>query len=224
MTDIHSHLKALRRARELTQEAVARQVGLTRQAVSSHESGRTQPDLETLARYGEVYGVSLQEILYGGSRSERQLRRLRRAAWTVGAVLPICNALWAGLRWTASRFFPIQEGQMQAGMQKVWEQHRLLAELSEKAEGLSLVIAWLAVVVLAVLALRLERPVPLREKLSCLGILTALALAAVLPFALADPVFGLADYTVTPLRQILWGAMAVLVLLTVDALRGRKTT
>ena len=104
------------------------------------------------------------------------------------------------------------------------EQHRLLAELSEKAEGLSLVIAWLAAVVLAVLALRLERPVPLREKLSCLGILTALALAAVLPFALADPVFGLADYTVTPLRQILWGAMAVLVLLTVDALRGRKTT
>ena len=67
MTDIHSHLKALRRARELTQEAVARQMGLTRQAVSSHESGRTQPDLETLARYGEVYGVSLQEILYGGS-------------------------------------------------------------------------------------------------------------------------------------------------------------
>ena len=42
-------------------------MGLTRQAVSSHESGRTQPDLETLARYGEVYGVSLQEILYGGS-------------------------------------------------------------------------------------------------------------------------------------------------------------
>ena len=75
----------------------------------------------------------------------------------------------------------------------------------------------------AVLALRLERPVPLREKLSCLGILTALALAAVLPFALADPVFGLADYTVTPLRQILWGAMAVLVLLTVDALRAIKT-
>ena len=82
----------------------------------------------------------------------------------------------------------------------------------------------LAVVVLAVLALRLERPVPLREKLSCLGILTALTMAAVLPFALADPVFRLADYTVTPLRQILWGAMAVLVLLTVDALRGRKTT
>lgn len=110
MTDIHSHLKALRRARELTQEAVARQMGLTRQAVSSHESGRTQPDLETLARYGEVYGVSLQEILYSGSRSERQLRRLRRAAWTVGAVLPICNALWAGLRGPPAAFFPYRRG------------------------------------------------------------------------------------------------------------------
>ena len=67
MTDIHSHLKALRRARELTQEAVARQMGLTRQAVSSHESGRTQPDLETLERIAAAMGVAVTEVIYGAA-------------------------------------------------------------------------------------------------------------------------------------------------------------
>ena len=224
MTEIHSHLKAFRRARGLTQEAVARQMGLTRQAVSSHESGRTQPDLETLMRYGEVYGVSLQEILYGGDRSERQFRRLRRAAWAAGLVLAGCNALWAGLRWTAGRFFPVEEGVMTDAGRAAWEQHQRLMELSRGMEGLFLVIAWLAVAALAVMALRMERPVPPRQKWGCLGILAALVLAAVLPFALTDPVFGLADYTVTPLRQILWAALAALVLLAADGLRRRKTT
>ena len=232
MMDIHDHLKALRRARGLTQEAVARQMGLTRQAVSSHESGRTQPDLEMLTRYGEIYGVSLQEILYGSDHSERQFRRqfrrlfrrLRRAAWMSGALLLVCNAVWAGLRWTGSRFFPVEEGRIQEAMNLDWERHRLLMDLSEKAEGLSLMIAWLAAVALVVMALRMEQPVPLRRKLKYLSAMAVLVPAAVLPFALTDPVFGLADYTVTPLRQILWAVMANLVLVVADALRKRKST
>ena len=47
MTAIHSHLKQLRQDRGMTQETVAQRMGLTRQAVSSHESGRTRPDLDT---------------------------------------------------------------------------------------------------------------------------------------------------------------------------------
>ena len=37
MTAIHSHLKQLRQDRGMTQETVAQRMGLTRQAVSSHE-------------------------------------------------------------------------------------------------------------------------------------------------------------------------------------------
>ena len=44
MTAIHSHLKQLRQDRGMTQETVAQRMGLTRQAVSSHESGHTRPD------------------------------------------------------------------------------------------------------------------------------------------------------------------------------------
>ena len=71
MAAIHDNLRQLRQANGWTQEEVARQMALTRQAVSSHESGRTQPDLETLKRYAEVYQVSIQDILYGGSHIQR---------------------------------------------------------------------------------------------------------------------------------------------------------
>ena len=78
MAAIHGNLKQLRQSRGWTQEEVARQMALTRQAVSSHESGRTQPDLETLKRYAEVYQVSVQDILYGGGQTQRRRRRVRR--------------------------------------------------------------------------------------------------------------------------------------------------
>ena len=40
---IHQNLRQLRQLRGLTQEHVATQLGLTRQALSSYESGRTRP-------------------------------------------------------------------------------------------------------------------------------------------------------------------------------------
>lgn len=45
---IPQNLKDLRRLSGMTQEQVAEKVGLTRQAISSYESGRTQPDLALL--------------------------------------------------------------------------------------------------------------------------------------------------------------------------------
>ena len=41
---IRENLKRLRTDRGLTQEQLAQRVHLTRQAISSYESGRTQPD------------------------------------------------------------------------------------------------------------------------------------------------------------------------------------
>ena len=62
---INKNLRALRTAKGMTQEDAANQMGLTRQAISSYESGRTQPDLETLMRLAEVYGTDLDAVLYG---------------------------------------------------------------------------------------------------------------------------------------------------------------
>ena len=90
MLSIHAQLKLLRQARGLTQEEVAGRIGVTRQAVSSYESGRTRPDLETLERLAALYQVTLEDLLYGTDRLARQRRRLRITAG-IAAVL-----LWAG--------------------------------------------------------------------------------------------------------------------------------
>ena len=54
------------------------------------------------------------------------------------------------------------------------------------------------------------------------GLLTAGAAAAVLPWAVADPVFGIANYTVTPSAQLAWAAVLLLVSLAADAVRLRR--
>ena len=41
MSNIHKNLKQLRLSKKLTQENVAGKIGVTRQAISSYESGRT---------------------------------------------------------------------------------------------------------------------------------------------------------------------------------------
>ena len=64
----------------MTQEEVASIISVTRQTVSSYESGRTQPDLETLKRLAEIYQADLNDVLYGGNRLQRRLRRVRTAA------------------------------------------------------------------------------------------------------------------------------------------------
>ena len=49
MNDFAARLRARRTALGLTQEALAEKLHVTRQAVSSWENGKTQPDLEMLA-------------------------------------------------------------------------------------------------------------------------------------------------------------------------------
>ena len=77
---ISQNLKDLRRLSGMTQEQVAEKVGLTRQAISSYESGRTQPDLAMLEKLAEVYGVEITDVLYGAAPRQQRLRLLRRLA------------------------------------------------------------------------------------------------------------------------------------------------
>ena len=45
---IHESLRELRLSRNLTQEQVAEKLNVTRQTISSFETGRTRPDIDTL--------------------------------------------------------------------------------------------------------------------------------------------------------------------------------
>lgn len=56
---------ALRKARNLSQEELAEQIGVSRQAVGKWESGQSQPDLDKVIALSEFFGVSCDYLLKG---------------------------------------------------------------------------------------------------------------------------------------------------------------
>ncbi len=72
VTKVAKTIKRLRVQNNMTQEALAVQLNVTRQTVSGWENNRTQPDIETLARIAEVFSVEIEELIYGQSRVQRE--------------------------------------------------------------------------------------------------------------------------------------------------------
>lgn len=69
MTKISKNIKYLRTSKGMSQDALAEKLFISRQAVSSWENDRTQPDVEMISKLSEVFGVSVEEILYGEKRN-----------------------------------------------------------------------------------------------------------------------------------------------------------
>lgn len=61
--EIAQRLAELRRARGYSQETLARELGLSRQAVSKWERAESSPDTDNLIQLAKLYGVSLDELL-----------------------------------------------------------------------------------------------------------------------------------------------------------------
>ena len=64
-------LKEARQKAGLTQEAVAQAIGVSRQSLSNWENDRTYPDLGSVLRLSDLYGLSLDDLL----RHDMKLRR-----------------------------------------------------------------------------------------------------------------------------------------------------
>ena len=78
MNTVGRNLKQLRLRAELTQDALAERLHVTRQAVSSWETGKTQPDIETLAALAEALGSDIREVIYGPQQPGRPYARCQR--------------------------------------------------------------------------------------------------------------------------------------------------
>ena len=83
MASVGKHIRQLRLARHLTQEQLAEQLFVTRQTVSAWETGKAQPDLETLERISAALGAKVTEVIYGSPQSP-DLRRVKRRWALIG--------------------------------------------------------------------------------------------------------------------------------------------
>ena len=57
-------LRTMRKEKKLSQEALAREVGVTQQCVSEWERGRIEPTLSYLWKLADLFGVSI-DLLCG---------------------------------------------------------------------------------------------------------------------------------------------------------------
>lgn len=77
MNTIGKQLKTLRKSQKITQQTVADKVGITRATLSNYEIDRRTPDLKTLRKLAECYGVGLD--FFGVSTADEVLELLARA-------------------------------------------------------------------------------------------------------------------------------------------------
>ncbi len=59
---IENKLQLLRELHDWKQQDVADALGVTRSTYANYESGRRSPDIDTLMRLADVYGISLDEL------------------------------------------------------------------------------------------------------------------------------------------------------------------
>ena len=99
MNAVGKNLKALRQRAGLTQDALAERLHVTRQAVSSWETGKTQPDIETLTALAEALDADVRELIYGPERAERPYTRYQRkyavCCAVCAAMVLVTLAVWA---------------------------------------------------------------------------------------------------------------------------------
>ena len=65
-------LMDLRKKRGMSQEELAEQLGVSRQAVSRWELGSTQPDAPNLLKLSDLFGVSIDWLLREGDTAEAE--------------------------------------------------------------------------------------------------------------------------------------------------------
>lgn len=90
MSKVSKTIKKLRVAQGLTQDALAEKLFVARQTVSSWENDRTQPDIEMLKMLSDIFGVSVEELIYGEKRRtdpNAENDKTRKILTTVFAVL-----------------------------------------------------------------------------------------------------------------------------------------
>lgn len=111
MTKINQNLKELKMTKGYTQEKVVNKIGLTRQAISSYESGRTQLGIDILMKLAEIYEVDLEDVLYNTSNNNNL--KIKKVVITLTSIYWFFFIARGVIRIIGHRCFPITTGYME---------------------------------------------------------------------------------------------------------------
>ena len=100
MNKVNLMIKRLRQDKGINQEQLAEQLHVTRQAVSSWENGKTQPDIETLTQIAAYFSVSVEYMIYGKEPTTNSGEEVRKWVWDKGR-------FHFAISWYPERFFAL---------------------------------------------------------------------------------------------------------------------
>ena len=76
--DFGKQIKKIRNENHLTQEEMAKELCVSRQAISNWENNKNLPDLELIIRISQLYSVTLDELLLGANTMNNMTEKLIR--------------------------------------------------------------------------------------------------------------------------------------------------
>lgn len=103
MNAVKTNLKRLRTARKMTQDELAEKLHVVRQTVSSWETGKTTPDVETLTAIAEALDADITELIYGAKPvdafvvSQQKKIKFAITLFLLAGVLGFLGASWGTL-------------------------------------------------------------------------------------------------------------------------------
>ncbi len=95
MTKVSKNIKKLRMAKNMSQDDLAKALFISRQAVSSWEVGRTQPDIGMVEKLAELFDVPMEEVIYGAKR-DTSLEDSVKAKNTMSVFFAVLGSLFVG--------------------------------------------------------------------------------------------------------------------------------
>lgn len=198
MAKINETLRQLRRDSGMTQEQVAGQLGVTRQALSGYESGRTQPGLDTLQRLADIYRVELADLIYGNKPNRHIYTALKILAIVSLSLFLIMVLAESSILWTINHFFVLDQGLLTDADKALSDIRFQFLDARKLIGSICGGLFYSCCIALLVLSLCLKRPLRARSKLFFFLSLVLGGAILALPLALTDPVYAMVDYILNP--------------------------
>lgn len=79
MSTFSDKIRELRKQKGISQAVVAEYLGITKQAYSLYETGKREPDFDSLLKLAEYFGTDTDSLLYGSNTTAVPDSRLKFA-------------------------------------------------------------------------------------------------------------------------------------------------
>ena len=222
MPAININLKSLREAKGMTQAEVAEVISVTRQTVSSYESGRTQPDLETLKRLAEVYQADLHDVLYGGNQLQRRLKRVQTVIVILAVVLLMGILARSILYWSAEKYFPFTTTVITEDNEHFFQMRFTLRDIAEQVSKICSTIYWVGCIAMIYPAISVINAISFRKMFLFLVVIIAALFACSIPFAAPGTVNSIGDSLASISTGVIYSVLLFAIVLAAKLIKRRR--